>query len=86
MAKNIVGRAYDENSKEVAKRIFERRTKSETIKPNGHACYFCRRRIDGNVNAVSIDEKTGRTTYYVDDHCYSTAKHTGIRNTFGELN
>lgn len=86
MGKNIVGRDYDRNAHAVANAIFDKKVKMESLKPNGHACYFCRKKIEGNVNAVSIEEPKGSTTYYVDDFCYSTAKNTGIRNSFGELN
>lgn len=86
MGKNIIGAAYDQNSREIAKHIFENKAKSDSIKPEGHACYFCRKKISGNVNAVAIKEKNGNSIYYLDDFCYATAKHTGIRNDFGVLN
>lgn len=70
----MVGEKYEENKAKLRELIRTGDIKVLETKAENHACYFCRRHIDGEMRVLNLKEKEGFSEFYVDEGCYKLAQ------------
>jgi hypothetical protein len=66
----MVGEKYEDKLlmlKELIRKGFGNILESEA---ENHACYFCRKRIEGRMVILTLGEKNGFSRYPIDKRCY----------------